>query len=173
MSFKEWKISISPSLLRSAAWHWGGGCELCLACDFRIAAENAVFGQPEIKIGIIPGGGGTQRLPRLIGTAKAKEFLYTGDTIDAQESYRLGLVNRIVPVESLLAEVKALALKIAAQPGAALRASKLAVNGGINMDIKSAVAYEARCFEMLFSTADQKEGTKAFMEKRKPSFINQ
>ncbi len=148
----------------------GGGCELAMACDLRIAAENAVFGQPEICIGVIPGGGGTQRLPRLIGVTKAKELLYTGDTIDAQEAYRVGLVNKVVPVASAMDEARKIALKIARQPGIALRATKLAVNGGMNMDIKSAMAYEARCFEILFSTKDRKEGTKAFIEKRKPAF---
>jgi len=148
----------------------GGGCELSMCCDLRIAAENAIFGQPEIKIGVIPGGGGTQRLPRLIGVTKAKELLYTGDTIDAHEAYRIGLVNRVVPVETLMDEAREMAKKIARQPGIALRATKLAVNGGMSMDMKSAIAYEARCFEILFSTEDQKEGTKAFMEKRKPVF---
>ncbi|MBN2515898.1 MAG: enoyl-CoA hydratase/isomerase family protein [Deltaproteobacteria bacterium] len=148
----------------------GGGCELAMACDLRIAAENAVFGQPEIRIGVIPGGGGTQRLPRLIGVTKAKELLYTGDNIDAQEAYRLGLVNKIVPVESAMDEARKMASKIARQPGVALRATKLSVNGGMSMDMRSAMAYEARCFEILFSTEDQKEGMKAFVEKRKPEF---
>lgn len=148
----------------------GGGCEIAMACDLRIAAENAVFGQPEIRIGVIPGGGGTQRLPRLIGVAKAKELLYTGDNIDAQEAYRLGLVNKVVPVESAMDEARKMASKITRQPGLALRATKLAVNGGMSMDMKSAMAYEARCFEILFSTEDQKEGMKAFVEKRKPEF---
>jgi len=148
----------------------GGGCELALACDLRIAAENAKFGQPEIKIGVIPGGGGTQRLPRVVGVTKAKELLYTGDFIDAQEAYRIGLVNKVVPVASLMEEARNMALKIARQPGMALKVTKLAVNGGLNMDIKSAMAYEARCFEILFSTEDQKEGMKAFVEKRKPVF---
>jgi enoyl-CoA hydratase len=148
----------------------GGGCELALACDLRIAAENATFGQPEIKIGVIPGGGGTQRLPRIVGVTKAKELLYTGDFIDAQEAYRIGLINNIVPAASLMEETRKMALKIAKQPGEALKATKLAVNGGLNMDIKSAVAYEARCFEALFSTEDQKEGVSAFIEKRKPEF---
>jgi enoyl-CoA hydratase/carnithine racemase len=150
----------------------GGGCELCLACDLRIAAENAVFGQPEIRIGLIPGGGGTQRLPRLIGVTKAKELLLTGETIDASEAYRLGLLNKVVPVADLMAEARALALKIAALPGVALKMTKLAVNGGMSMDLRSALAYEARCFELLFSTEDQKEGTGAFLEKRKPLFRN-
>jgi len=148
----------------------GGGCELTLACDLRIAAENATFGQPEIKIGVIPGGGGTQRLPRIVGITKAKELLYTGDFIDAQEAYRIGLLNRIAPQASLLEEARKMALKIARQPGEAIKATKLSVNGGLNMDIKSAIAYEARCFEILFSTEDQKEGMNAFIEKRKPVF---
>jgi enoyl-CoA hydratase/carnithine racemase len=148
----------------------GGGCELTLACDLRIAADNTTFGQPEIKIGVIPGAGGTQRLPRIVGFTKAKELLYTGDFIDAQEAYRIGLLNKVVPVASLMDEARKMALKIARQPGVALTATKLAVNGGRNMDIKSAMAYEARCFEILFSTEDQKEGMKAFIEKRKPVF---
>ena len=150
----------------------GGGCELSLACDIRIAAENAMFGQPEIKIGVIPGGGGTQRLTRLIGVGRAKEMLYTGDPIDAQEAYRVGLVNKVVPVESLMDEAKKMAGKFIKQPGFALRITKMVVNEGINMDLQSALAHEARCFELLFSTDDQKEGMKAFVEKRKPVFKN-
>jgi len=148
----------------------GGGCELAMACDLRIAAENAMFGQPEIKIGVIPGAGGTQRLPRLVGVTKAKELLYTGDSIDANEAYRIGLVNKVVPVASLMDEAMKMASKIARQPGVALRMTKFAVNSGMNMDIKSAMSYEARCFEILFSTEDQKEGMKAFIEKRSPAF---
>ena len=150
----------------------GGGCELTLACDLRIAAENATFGQPEIKIGVIPGAGGTQRLPRIIGITKAKELLYTGDFIDAEEAYRIGLVNKVVPAASLMEEARKMAGKIARQPGFAVKITKIAVNGGMNMDMKSAMAYEARCFEILFSTADQKEGMKAFVEKRKPVFTD-
>ena len=150
----------------------GGGCELTLACDLRIAAENAVFGQPEIKIGVIPGGGGTQRLPRIVGVTKAKELLYTGDFINAEEAYRVGLINKIVPVASLMDEARKMALKIASQPRNALKYAKMAVNEGMGMDIKSAMAYEARCFEILFSTQDQKEGMRAFIEKRKPVFTD-
>jgi len=150
----------------------GGGCELALACDLRIAAENAVFGLPEIKLGVLPGAGGTQRLPRLVGAANAKELLYTGDFINATEAYRIGLVNKIVPVETLRDESKAMAKKIANRPGIALKMIKIAVNGGLSMDLKSAMAYEARCFEILFSTEDRKEGMTAFIEKRKPSFKN-
>jgi len=147
-----------------------GGCELTLACDLRLAAENATFGQPEIKIGMIPCGGATQRLPRLIGMTKAKELLLTGDYINAQEAHRIGLLNKVVAVASLLDEARAMALKIACHPHAAVKATKLAVNGGINMDIKSAIAYEARCFEAIFSNEEQKEGVMAYMEKRKPAF---
>lgn len=161
-----------PVIAAISGFALGGGCELSMCCDIRVAAENATFGQPEIKIGVMPGAGGTQRLPRFIGMSKAKELLYTGDMIDANEAYRLGLVSKVVPVESLLDEARALALKIARQPGVALRAIKLAVNGGIDMDIKSAIAYEARCFEILFSTKDQKEGARAFIEKRKPAFTD-
>ncbi len=150
----------------------GGGCELALACDLRIVAENALFGQPEIKIGVIPGGGGTQRLPRLIGVGRAKELLYTGDPIDAQEAYRVGLANKVVPVESLMEEAKNMAAKILERPGFALQITKMVVNEGMNMDIQSALDHEARCFEILFSTEDQKEGMKAFVEKRKPEFKN-
>jgi enoyl-CoA hydratase len=161
-----------PVIAAVSGFALGGGCELTLACDLRIAAENATFGQPEIRIGIIPGAGGTQRLPRIIGVTRAKELLYTGDFIDAQEAYRIGLVNKVVPTASLMEEAKKMAGKIARQPGFALKITKIAVNDGMNMDMKSAMAYEARCFEMLFSTADQKEGVRAFVEKRKPVFTN-
>lgn len=148
----------------------GGGCEMALACDLRIAAENALFGQPEIKIGVIPGAGGTQRLPRLIGLGRAKEMLYTGEPIDAQEAYRIGLVNKVVPGDSLLDEAKKVASKMCKQPGFALRITKLVVNEGITMPLQAALAHEARCFALLFSTEDQKEGMSAFVEKRKPTF---
>jgi enoyl-CoA hydratase len=161
-----------PVVAAISGFALGGGCELALACDLRIAAENATFGQPEIKIGMIPGGGGTQRLPRLIGLTKAKELLYTGDHINAQEAYRIGLLNRVVASASLMDEAKGMALKIASQPQSALKAAKFAVNGGRNMDMQSAMAYEARCFDLLFSSEDQKEGVMAYMEKRKPVFKN-
>jgi enoyl-CoA hydratase len=150
----------------------GGGCELSLACDLRVAAETATFGQPEIKIGMIPGGGGTQRLPRLIGITKAKELLYTGDHINAREAYRIGLLNKVVKPALLMEEARSMALKIAGKPQVALKAAKLAINGGRNMDLHAAIAYEARCFEVLFLTEDQKEGVVAYMEKRKPGFKN-
>ncbi|HOO90851.1 MAG TPA: enoyl-CoA hydratase-related protein [Syntrophales bacterium] len=148
----------------------GGGFELALACDIRLAAENAVFALPEIKLGLIPGGGGTQRLSRLIGTGLAKELVYTGNTIDAHETLRIGVVNKVYPLVSLMDEAKKVALKMAGYSGEAIKAAKLAINGGINMDVKSGIAYEARCFEVLFATEDRKEGVKAFIEKRKPQF---
>jgi len=149
-----------------------GGFELALACDLRVAADSATFGQPEIKIGMIPGGGGTQRLPRVIGITKAKELLYTGDHISAQEAYRLGLLNRVVTPALLMKEARTLAFRIAAQPLEALKAVKLAVNGGRDMTMSSAMEYEARCLEQLFATEDQKEGVMAYMEKRRPVFKN-
>lgn len=148
----------------------GGGCELSLACDIRIADETARFGQPEIKIGVMPAGGGTQRLPRLVGVGRAKELLYSGDYIDAMEAYRIGLVNKVTSVELLLPEAKKMAAKFVARPSFALKMVKSAVTEGLNMDLRSALAYELRCFEALFSTEDQKEGMNAFVEKREPVF---
>lgn len=160
-----------PVIAAVSGYALGGGCELSLACDLRIAAENAMFGQPEIKIGVIPGGGGTQRLPRIIGVTKAKELLYTGDPINANDAYRIGLVNSVVKVDSLMEEANKMAEKIVHGPGFALKMLKSAVNKGMDMDIKSAMAYEARCFEVLFSTEDLKEGLNAFIEKRRPTFM--
>jgi enoyl-CoA hydratase len=148
----------------------GGGLELALACDLRIASETALFGQPEINLGIIPGSGGTQRLPRLVGLTKAKEMLFTGETINAQEAYRIGLVNKVVPVESLMDEVYKIATKIATKPAMALKVTKLVVNAGINLDLELALKFESQSFGLLFSTQDQKEGVSAFIEKRKPIF---
>ncbi len=159
-----------PVIAAVSGFALGGGCELALVCDIRIASESAIFGLPEIKIGVIPGGGGTQRLPRLIGLGRAKELLFGGDSIDAMEAYRIGLVNKVVPVDSLLNEARKTAEKFIAQPGFALRILKMLVNDGINMDLRSALAHERRSFEVLFSTEDRKEGMQAFIEKRKPIF---
>ncbi len=148
----------------------GGGCELALVCDIRIAAENAIFGLPEITIGVIPAGGGTQRLPRIVGAGYAKELLYSGDPIDAMEAFRIGLVNKVTSVEQLLPEAIKLAEKFVKRPAFALKMLKSAVNEGLNMDLKAGLAYEMRCFEVLFSTEDQKEGMNAFVEKRKAIF---
>jgi enoyl-CoA hydratase len=148
----------------------GGGCEISLACDLRIASETARFGVPEVKLGVIPSGGGTQRLPRIIGITKAKELLFTGEFIDAQEAYRLGLVNKVVPVEKLLDEAKALAKKIALNPPLAVKFAKRAVNAGMQMDLMSGLDYETHCAALLVTSEDREEGFKAFVEKRKPVF---
>ena len=148
----------------------GGGCELALACDIRLASEKARFGQPEVGLGIIPGFGGTQRLPRLIGKGRAKELLYTGDVIDAQEAYRLGLVNKVAAPAELLSAARALAEKIISRAEVAVKLCKAAVNQGLEMDLASGAAYEAEAFGLCFATADQTEGMSAFIEKRKPGF---
>lgn len=148
----------------------GGGCELAMSCDIRIASEKAKFGQPEVLLGVIPGFAGTQRLPRLIGKGRAKELLFTGDQIDAQEAYRLGLVNHVVPPEQLLTAAKDMAKKIMSRGLVAVKLCKAAVNEGLDMDIESGQAYEAEVFGLCFSTADQKEGMSAFIEKRKAKF---
>lgn len=148
----------------------GGGCELAMACDLRIAAEKARFGQPEVNLGIIPGWAGTQRLPRLIGKGRALEMLFTGEMIDAQQAWRIGLVNRVVPQDQLLAETRKLAAKIAAKPRQAVRLGKEAVINGLEMDSARAAQYEADLFGLCFSTQDQKEGMSAFLEKRKAGF---
>jgi len=148
----------------------GGGCELALACDLRIAAETARFGQPEINLGIIPGAGGTQRLTRLIGMAKAKELIFTGDMIDAGTALSLGLVNKVVPQASLLAEAKALGAKLAAKSGTALALAKAAINSAWQTTLATGLDMEMQNFSLAFATEDQKEGMSAFIEKRKPQF---
>ncbi len=148
----------------------GGGLELAMACDLRIASENARLGQPEINLGIIPGGGGTQRLTRLVGIAKAKELVYTGDMVDATTAHNIGLVNKVVPPDDLMAEVERIAQKIAEKGGVALSLAKAAISGGSNMDLSSGLDLEMQCFALCFATEDQKEGMSAFMDKRKPQF---
>ncbi len=134
----------------------GGGCELSLVCDIRIAADTAVFGLPEIKLGVLPGAGGTQRLPRLVGAGRAKELLYTGDSIDAAEALRIGLVNRITEHGSLMETAQKMAGRLAVRPPVAIRLIKSAVNRGLNMDLQGALEYEARSFEMLFTTRSKR-----------------
>jgi enoyl-CoA hydratase len=148
----------------------GGGCEVMMACDIVIASSNAKIGQPEINLGIHPGFGGTQRLPRLVGKHKAKELLLTGDTIDAQEALRIGLVNKVVDHEKLMEETEKLAQKIAAKSSVQTRFIKTLVNKGPEIDLPSACAMEIAFFSTSFSTEDQKEGMTAFLEKRKPVF---
>ncbi len=148
----------------------GGGCELALACDIRLASENAKFGQPEVNLGVIPGFGGTQRLPRLVGTGHAKELIYSGKIIDAQEAGRIGLVNRVVSQEKLLVESKELALLIGSRGPAAVRLCKEVINNGMEMDLNRACSYEADLFSLCFAGEEQKEGMAAFLEKRVPDF---
>lgn len=148
----------------------GGGCEISMACDIRIAAENAKFGQPEVSLGIPPGFGGTQRLPRLVGKGRAKELLFTADMIDAEEAYRIGLANKVVASEELMETAKAMAQKIMSRAPIAVQVCKAAVNEGMDTDLESGVAYEAEVFGLCFATDDQKEGMTAFVEKRKAVF---
>ncbi|MEE8174520.1 MAG: enoyl-CoA hydratase-related protein [Dehalococcoidia bacterium] len=148
----------------------GGGTELSLACDLRIASDKAQFGQPEINLGIIPGGGGTQRLPRVVGLTKAMEICLTGLPIDAAEAFRIGLVNRVVPAESLMDETRKLAQRLASRPQLALHRAKAAVNLSRSVDLASGLDYEIQSCVMLWYTEDRKEGMKAFLEKRQPVF---
>jgi len=148
----------------------GGGCELAMACDLRIAADTARLGQPEINLGIIPGWGGTQRLPRLVGKGRAKELLFTGDMIDAAEAFRIGLVNRVVSASELMTEAKKLAEKIAGKGASALALAKEAVDRGVEIDLERANACEVDLFGLCFATEDQKEGMLAFLEKRPAVF---
>lgn len=162
--------SPKPFIAAVNGYALGGGCELAMACDIRIAAETAKFGQPEITIGILPGFGGTQRLPRLVGRGRALELILTGEMIDAREALRIGLVNRVVAPEELPAEARKLAGKIAAKGLVALRLCKEAVGNGLEMDLTRACAYEAELFGGSFATGDQKEGMSAFLEKRPAVF---
>jgi enoyl-CoA hydratase len=148
----------------------GGGCELAMACHLRVASEQARFGQPEVKLGIAPGYGGTVRLPRLVGKGRALELLLTGEMIDAQEALRIGLVNRVVPADRLLAEAEAMLRTILTNGPLAVRACLEAVDNGLDMTVDQALLLEASYFGLLSATEDMREGTQAFIEKRKPSF---
>ena len=148
----------------------GGGMEIAMACDFIYAAENASFGQPEIKLGLIPGYGGTQRLPRIIGAAQAKELLYTGKMISAQEALQLGIINTIVAPGELMDKTMAVAKDMASMGKVALRAIKQTVNFGLNADLATGLRIETEAFAITMASSDAKEGTAAFLEKRKPVF---
>ncbi|MFO7812982.1 MAG: enoyl-CoA hydratase-related protein [Pelovirga sp.] len=151
----------------------GGGCELALACDIRIAADSAQLGQPEVNLGIIPGWGGTQRLPRLVGNSMAKQLMFTGERISAARAAQIGLVSEVVAATELMARARELAQTIASKPKMALQLIKEAVNNGREMDMNRAFAYEADLFGLCFATADQKEGMLAFLEKRQPEWRDQ
>jgi enoyl-CoA hydratase/carnithine racemase len=148
----------------------GGGCETAMACSIRIAADTAKFGQPEVALGLLPGGGGTQRLPRLVGKGRALQLILSGEMISAQEAYRIGLVNEIVPAAGLIARAEAILKKIAANAPIAIKLSLEAVNKGLETSQGDGLALEASYFGLCAATDDKKEGTTAFLEKRAPQF---
>lgn len=165
-NFELWKPIIAA--VNGAAL--GGGLELALACDLRVAAETATFGAPEVKLGLIPGWGGTQRLIRLIPFARAAEIIFTGQPINAQEAYSLGLVNKVVPLKDLMQAVRDLAGKLCEVGPVALRAAKETIIRGASVPLEEGLRLELKFFDSLFSTEDVDEGIKAFVEKRKPQF---
>ncbi len=148
----------------------GSGCEIAMACDIRIASDKAKFGQPEVKLGLIPGHAGTQRLARLVGLGKAKELIFTGDLIDAQEALRIGLVNKVTTPEELINEAKNMSKKIIDVGPTAVKLAKTVLNRGIDANLTTANAYEMEAFSILFSLSESKEGMKAFLEKRQPKW---
>ena len=164
------KRTRKPVIAAVAGFALGGGCEIALACDIVIAADTAKFGQPEIKIGVMPGAGGTQRLPRAVGKAKAMDMILTARMMDAQEAERAGLVSRVVPAGKLLDEALAVANAICEFSGPAVMMAKEAVNRAYETPLAEGILFERRMFHSLFATEDQKEGMRAFVEKRKPSF---
>ena len=150
----------------------GGGNELSMACDIRIASETAKFGQPEVNLGIIPGYGGTQRLPRLVGRGMAKKLIYSAEIIDAEEAYRIGLVDEVVPADQLMDTAAKLAETIASKAPIAVKMAKAAINNGMNTDLKTGVQFEAEAYASTFVSEDRVEGMKAFLEKRPAKFKN-
>jgi enoyl-CoA hydratase len=168
--FRRFEALRKPVVAAVNGFCLGGGCELAMACHIRVASENARFGQPEVKLGIGPGYGGTVRLPRLVGRGRALELLLTGEMIDAQEAWRIGLVNRVVPGERLLAEATSLLGKILAQGPLAVAAVLEAVDAGSEMPSAEALLLEANHFGLLSSTEDMREGMRAFLEKRSARF---
>ena len=156
-----------PTIAAVNGFALGGGCEISMACDIRVAAENAKFAQPECGLGILPGFGGTQRLARLVGKGRAKEMIFTCDMIDAQDAYRIGLANHVVPQEELLDYCKAMAGRIMKNAPYAVSLAKQVINSGADMDLDNGLKLEANIFGLSFSTEDKKEGMTAFLEKRK------
>ena len=159
-----------PVIAAMHGFTFGGGCEIAMACDIRIATDKLKIGQPEVKLGVLPGFGGTQRLARIVGPGKAKEIIFSGDVYDATEALRTGLVDRVVPFEKLMEETKKLAKTIASRGEIAVRLSKDAINAGMDVDIESGCMRERKAFGMCFASQDRIEGMKAFLEKREPKF---
>jgi enoyl-CoA hydratase len=161
-----------PTIAAIHGYTLGGGNELAMCCDLRIASEKAKFGQPEINLGLIPGASGTQRLPRLIGAAKAKQMIFMGDQIDAVTALHWGLINKVVPPEKVMEEAMDWAKKLASKSSPVLAAAKMAINTGLETDLGSGLSMEIKCNAVCFSTYDRKEGMDAFLEKRKAVFKN-
>jgi enoyl-CoA hydratase len=161
-----------PIIAAVAGFALGGGCEIAMMCDIILAADNAKFGQPEIKLGVMPGAGGTQRLTRAVGKSKAMEMILTGRMMDAAEAERSGLVSRVVPAASLIEEALKVAATIAGMSRPAVYAAKESVNRACETTLAEGVRFERRIFHSLFATQDQKEGMKAFAEKREAKFTN-
>lgn len=170
--FRKLEIMEKPVIAAVNGFALGGGCEISMACDIRLASAKAKFGQPEVGLGITPGFGGTQRLPRLVGASMAKQLIFTGEIIGAEEALRIGLVNKVVEPEKLMEEAKEMAKKIANNAPIAVKLCKAAINRGVQCDIDTAISYEAEVFGECFSTEDQKEGMTAFVEKRDKCFRN-
>lgn len=168
--FYELNLLKIPVVAMVNGFALGGGCELALGCDFIIASENAKFGLPEVTLGLIPGFGGTVRLSRAVGMRKAREMTYTGDMISAQEAYDIGLVNKVVPRAELKGAVQAVLDRIVQRSPVAVAAAKRSINRTWDLEVEEAQRYEAQTFSELFSGEDVREGTKAFIEKRKPAF---
>lgn len=170
--FRKLETLEKPIIAAVNGFALGGGCELSMACDIRIASSKAKFGQPESGLGITPGFGGTQRLARLVGEGMAKQLLFTAEIINAEEALRIGLVNKVVEPENLIEEAKLLAKKIASNAPIAVKLCKTAINRGMQMDIDTALIYEAEIFGACFATEDQKNGMIAFLEKSEKCFKN-
>ena len=163
----------SPSIAAINGYALGGGCELALACDIRIASEKAKMGFPEVKLGIFPGWGGTQRITRVLGLGKTKELVFTGEMIDAQEALRIGLIEKMVPPEETMTEALSLAGSIAKRGPLAVQLSKTAINAGSEMDLQKALLLEKTLVSLCFDSADRVEGMQSFLEKREPSFTGE
>jgi enoyl-CoA hydratase len=168
--FRRFETSPKPTIAAVNGFALGGGCELAMACHIRIASEAAKFGQPEVKLGLVPGYGGTQRLPRLVGKGRALQLLLTGEMIDAAEAYRIGLVNRVVAAAELIATATAMLEAILANGPLAIAQCIAVVNRGYDASLDEALALEATAFGLLAGTDDKREGTRAFLEKRAASF---